>query len=306
MLHTTIKWNCIVTLTCNDANNWDRLVSQAPHSILRGDFMLKTFVVCGVALTTLSATAFAGAITFSGSAASTAGIQATVDAFRSALGANNGAAATPFAGGRREINWDGIPNASAAPNNMSPTQFQGRGVVFSTPGTGFQVSANAGVAPIQFDNLFAGNSTIFEPFSAQRIFSPVGSTITDVTFVAPGSTTAASTSAFGVVFLDVDFVNLTSLSFFDLGNNLLGTFFAPAITGNETFSFLGVQFNAGERVGRVRITAGDVPISLPGCADCVAMDDFIFAEPQAVPEPVGLLLAGAGLAAILLRRRLAA
>ena len=47
--------------------------------------------------------------TFSvGGNASTASIQATVDAFRAALGnPNNGNAAGPLASGRREINWDG-------------------------------------------------------------------------------------------------------------------------------------------------------------------------------------------------------
>src|SRR5947208_14055913 len=36
-----------------------------------------------------------------------ASIQSSVDAFRAALGNNNGNAAQPFPTGRREINWDG-------------------------------------------------------------------------------------------------------------------------------------------------------------------------------------------------------
>jgi len=52
-----------------------------------------------------------------------------------------------------------------------------------------------------------------------------------------------------------------------------------------------VQFNAGEQVGRVRITSGNQVLA-PGntLTDLVVMDDFIFAEPRSVPEPVTLLL----------------
>src|SRR5689334_23740913 len=142
--------------------------------------------------------AFGGTVLFSATGVNAASIQSTVDSFRTALGTNNGAVATPFPNGRREINWDGVPDNLAAPNNLPANQFQGRGVLFSTPGTGFQVSANAGVAPIEFDNLFAGNSLEFAPFSAQRLFTALGSTITDVTFVVPGSLTPAFTSGFGV------------------------------------------------------------------------------------------------------------
>jgi len=261
-----------------------------------------------VALTgaTLIAPAFGAPIVFSSTGSNAAGIQSSVDAFRTALGSNNGAAGTPFPSGRREINWDGVPDNLAAPNNMPANQFAARGTLFSTPGTGFQVSAdssNPTSTPVEFDNLFAGNAALFAPFSAERLFTSLGSNITDVTFVVPGSNNQAFTSAFGIVFSDVDLPNLTSLTFFDLNNVSLGTFFASAIAGNETFSFLGVQFTGGERVGRVRIVAGDQPISSPTCADCVAMDDFIFAEPQAAPEPVTMLLVGGCLAGLLIRRR---
>ncbi len=52
----------------------------------------------------------------------------------------------------------------------------------------------------------------------------LGSNITDVNFFVPGSLSAASVSAFGAVFTDVDLANITSLGFFDLSNQLLGTF----------------------------------------------------------------------------------
>src|SRR3990172_5278393 len=43
-------------------------------------------------------------------------IQSTVDTFRADLGPNNGTGPGPFVGGRREINWDAVPDAVASPN----------------------------------------------------------------------------------------------------------------------------------------------------------------------------------------------
>src|SRR6184192_427626 len=99
-----------------------------------------------------------------------AGIQATVDAFRTDLGSLNPNVVGTLGGGRREINWDGVPDALAAPNNLPANFFNvnsPRGVVFSTPGSGFQVSANSGVAPIEFDNINAAYSSQFQTFSPQ-------------------------------------------------------------------------------------------------------------------------------------------
>jgi hypothetical protein len=124
-----------------------------------------------------------------------------------------------------------------------------RGVVFSTPGSGFQVSANAGVAPVRFGNVNPNYPFLFQTFSPQRLFSAIDSNVIDVAFFVPGSNIAATKSAFGAVFVDVDLTNTTSLQFLDTANNSLGTFFAAA--GPEGLSFLGVQFNAGE-TGRTR------------------------------------------------------
>jgi hypothetical protein len=129
-----------------------------------------------------------------------------------------------------------------------------------------------------------------------------------VNFFVPGSATPAFTTAFGAVFTDVDLANLTSLQFFDLGNQSLGTFFAQAgPVANGSLSFLGVQFNAGETIGRVRITSGNTALgpNETGAVDLVAMDDFIYAEPRAaaIPEPpTALLLALAFVAMTGLRR----
>lgn len=242
----------------------------------------------------------AGTVTFSASGANAADVQPTVDSFRTALGALNPNVVGSFGTGRREINWDGVPDALSAPNNLLATFFNvnsPRGVVFSTPGTGFQVSANAATAtPVEFGNINASYPGLFKTFSAQRLFTSLGSNVIDVTFFVSGTATPAFTTGFGAVFSDVDLASTTSIEFFDLANASLATLFAPSITGNETLSFVGGLFNAGEQVGRVRITSGNSALgpneSLP-TADLVVMDDFIYAEPRAiaaVPEPASLSL----------------
>src|SRR5947199_9183356 len=95
---------------------------------------------------------------FEASGATPADIQTAVDAFRNFLGDNNGVGGT-FPTGRREINWDGAPDAFSAPNLLPANFFNSdapRAVVFFTPGqAGVQVSANrnhATTTPASFGN----------------------------------------------------------------------------------------------------------------------------------------------------------
>ena len=251
--------------------------------------MRNRFVLGGL-LVLLASNAFGAGVTFSASGANPASIQTTVDAYRTALGTLNPNVAGSFASGRREINWDGVPDAASAPNLLPANFFNvnsPRGVVFSTPGTGFQVSANAGVAPVRFDNINATYSSAFITFSAQRLFTALGSNVVDVNFFVPGSTTPATTSGFGAVFTDVDLFAETSIQFFDETDNSLGIYSVPELAGSENLSFFGVLFNAGERVGRVRITSGNAALgpNETSVADMVVMDDFIYAEPQGAVTP---------------------
>ena len=250
---------------------------------------MKTRLILAIVFALVSSTAFGAAVTFQACGANPAAIQSTVDSFRTALGALNPNTAGSFPSGRREINWDGVPDALAAPNNLPANFFNvnsPRGVVFSTPGTGFQVSANAGVAPIEFDNLNPTYSSIFQTFSPQRLFTALGSTILDVNFFVPGSSTPATTIGFGAVFTDVDVASTTSIQFFDAQSTSLGTF--TSATANNGLCFVGVLFNAGETAGRVRITSGNTPLGpndSPPVVDVVVMDDFIYAEPQGAVTP---------------------
>ena len=150
-----------------------------------------------------------------------------------------------------------------------------RGVVFSTPGSGFLVSGNAGLAT---PPLF-GFGNDLQTFSAQRLFTAVNSTTTDVHFFLPGTTTAATTGAFGVVFVDVEVSRLTRFQFFD-GNDDLNYSHDAAVSGNQGFSFLGATVSSAA-IARVRITSGltvGVADKLPGAYEMlrtIALDHEI-------------------------------
>lgn len=242
--------------------------------------------------------------TFSAFGANPAAIQGSVDGFRTALGTLNANVAGSFGSGRREINWDGVPDTSSSPNAFPPNFFNvnsPRGAVFSTPGSGFQVSANAASGtPVEFGNINPVYPGLFQTFSAPRLFTPIGSNVVDVNFFVPGSSAPALTRGFGSVFTDVDLANTTSLQFYDANNVLLDTLYAPGQSGSETLSFLGADYGSAI-VSRVRITNGNAILSQnESFDDLVVMDDFIYGEPIArivgVPEPATMTLLATGLA----------
>jgi hypothetical protein len=216
------------------------------------------------------------------------------------LGNNNGVGGT-FATGRREINWDGVPDELSAPNLLPGNFFNSnspRGVVFFTLGTGFQVSAdssNPTHTPVRFGNIRANFPSNFSTFSPERLFTAVGSNITETLFFIPGTTHSATVKGFGAVFTDVDDEDSTTIEYLDVnGNLLLAQDVLPGPTRRGSLSFLGVTFDT-PNVFLVRITSGNRFLKTHlgenpgndendrGEKDVVVMDDFIYGEPQLLP-----------------------
>ena len=219
---------------------------------------------------------------------SPASIQTAADQFRADLGGalnpNNGQF---FDTGRREINWDGTPDQFASPNALPADFFNitsPRGVVFSTPGSGFRVSRTAAQGQVRFSDIEPSYSSSFQTFSPQRLFSPLGSTITDVDFVVPRTTDRLGVKGFGAVFSDVDVPGSSKIQWFDGAGNLLLERDVPATAISGGLSFLGATFDPDAAVARVRITSGNKAIASGavdgGGNDVVVLDDFIYGEPR--------------------------
>ena len=216
-------------------------------------------------------------------------VASTIGLFRELLGPNNGGEPVSHAWGRREINWDGVPDELAAPSFLPADFFNGpdapraRGAFLATPGDGVQVSAdsdNAVGAAARFGHLNPSYADSFKTFSGERLFSPLTSNIVDLTFFVPGTDTPAVVSSFGAVYTDVD-TDHTAFEYFDVQGNSLGQFAVPV--ENDGLSFLGVIFEE-PIVARVRIAYGTAALGPNDSStyDVAVMDDFIYAEPQAL------------------------
>ncbi|MDP9792100.1 hypothetical protein J2S43_000612 [Catenuloplanes nepalensis] len=227
-----------------------------------------------------------------GAASNAAGLQGTVAAYRLLLGdPNNGSLLGTQPAGRREINWDGTPDAQSAPNALPRDFFNTtapRGVVFSGAST-FQVSAdssNPSAAPVRFGNINSTYPSIFGTFSPERLFTPVNTNKTTIKFFVPGSTEPAAVKGFGAVFTDVDKANTTRVDVYDRWGGLLWGEWVPAGTASsKSLSFLGVTTDAD--IAEVRITTGNAALGAwtndTSSTDLVVMDDFLYGEPKALP-----------------------
>src|SRR5436190_7168027 len=244
---------------------------------------------------------FVAPVVFQAAGATTDSIQSSVDAFRAALGIpNNGNNPGPLKNGRREINWDGgNPNIldTTAPVNPFLVFLNTRGSQFTTPGLGLSQAPPSGGPQgglaVLFSNPTYGQT--FRTFSASRLFTPVGSNITEASFSIPGTngTAPAVVRGFGAVFTDVDQPDgspsprlsnrrsNTLIEYFDRNGRLLFSSSVPASPGNGNLSFFGIVFDDA-RIASVRIKTGDVA---PGPTDdrnhdIVMTDDFVYGEPQ--------------------------
>jgi hypothetical protein len=221
-----------------------------------------------------------------------------IDRFRTLLGNLNAPGPGEQPSGRREINWDAVPdaltNTDAFPANFfntpppAPAGRQ-RGLVMSTPGAGLRVSDG------DFNDIDPSYGAQFNAFSAARTFMTAGTNTLDVFFQVSGEGTPASVQGFGVVFSDVDRPGAARIEVFH-GASSLGVFEAPVRSDADGLSFVGVALSGGEWITRVRITAGEaalaagrLDISDNGPSDLVVMDDFVYGEPHPDTDGDGAL-----------------
>ena len=106
--------------------------------------------------------------------------------------------------------------------------------------------------------------TIFKTFSLSRLFSAIGSNITEVDFFVPGGgNMPATVTGFGAVFTDVDQPDgsgpskkrgnrgaSTLIEYFGADGKVLFSSFVPASPGDASLSFFGIVFDdAADRAG---------------------------------------------------------
>jgi hypothetical protein len=233
--------------------------------------------------TAASAAAQRDVVTGAGSDVATA-----VDKYRALLGDDNGGEPTTHESGRREINWDAVPDEFAAPNALpadffnAPADPRARGVVLETEGDHVAVSAdddNPENAAPRFADINPSYTDTFSTFSEPRLFSPVGSNVVNLQFYVPGTSTPAVARGFGAVYTDVDREETASFELFDAQGHSLETFAVPV--SKNGLSFLGIAY-AEPVVARVRIVYGNTELGPDDDDqyDVAVMDDFIFGEPQ--------------------------
>jgi hypothetical protein len=213
-------------------------------------------------------------------------INTQLGAFRNTLGSVLNT--TPgVQGGRREINWDGVPDSllgGAMPSDFfNPTapgapDSRKRGLAYSGDGS-FRVSRTS------FSEINSQAAMEFSPFSGAKTFANTNSLLWDIGFRVPGTNTPASVNGFGLVVIDVDVPNSFYIEPFS-GNQSLGRYYAPIKSNGSPFSLLGVHF-PNTAITRIRVghdgkLADGLPdISQGGAKDMVVLDDFLYSEPVA-------------------------
>jgi hypothetical protein len=215
-------------------------------------------------------------------------VASQVNRFRRLLGPNNGGGPGGRRNGRREINWDAVPDELARPHELpanffnAPEAPRARGALLTTPGAGVAVSAdgdNPDGAAVRFGDINPGYSRQFTTFSPERLFSPIGSNVVNLRFRAPGTNRPALVRGFGAVYTDIDRRENTAFEYFRANGRSLGKFAAPV--ADRRLSFLGAIFRKAI-VARVRIEYGSGKLGPRDSRryDAAVMDDFLYSEPR--------------------------
>jgi hypothetical protein len=211
-------------------------------------------------------------------------ITSDVNTFKSALGNVN--TTTGVTGGRREINWDAVPDSFAV-NNMPVNFFNPTGTnanIALQRGFEYDLAGNFRISNNGFADLKTEAIADVQPFSGTKTFANTGAAAWPIGFKVAGQNADAAVSAFGVVFVGVNLDNTTYIEPFT-GDKSLGKFFAKPYNSISRHSFVGVKFT-GNIITSVKIVHGngeigsaDKDITNGGTKDLVVLDDIIYSEP---------------------------
>jgi hypothetical protein len=213
-------------------------------------------------------------------------ISAKVDEFRQLLGATLNTAPGAV-GGRREINWEGVPDSllgQTLPNDFFNPAGNDPALAVRQRGLEYEPTGNFMVSKVNFEEINSQAAGQFSAFSGSKTFANVNSDLWNITPEVPGQDVAATVKGFGIVFSDVDVANSTFIEFFSEQKSL-GKFYVPVRTGSSSHSFLGVYFKK-EKVTKIRVghdgvlgDGGKDVSQQAGAHDLITLDDFLYDEP---------------------------
>jgi hypothetical protein len=136
---------------------------------------------------------------------------------------------------------------------------------------------------VRFGHINPGYSRIFKTFSEERVFSPVGSNIVDLTFFVPGTKIPAVTRGFGAVYTDVD-QDHTAFEYFDrMASRWAASRSQSPTTGCRSSAWCSIGRSSPACASSMELRALG-PDDRPG-SDVSVMDDYIYGEPQASASP---------------------
>ena len=250
--------------------------------------------------------ASAAAIVFSGSGADVAAIQASVDALRASIGGvNNGNLVGSQPTGRREINWDGGGAAANATQFASPMNTFNSGATtaaWSPPRPARPWRSGAALTGVRGHQPHLSRD-LPDLQLAEALCGPRQQRDRRALLRARNDHARGRHELRGSVHRRRPAKHLEPAIVQPVGR--LARHLLRPEPFNNGLSFLGLT--STDLIGRVRIVSGNTALGPNdgGAVDVVALDDFIYSEPQAVavPEPASLLLLGTGLAKAMCWRR---
>lgn len=249
--------------------------------------IIRNFLTGGFALLVLTTTVFASSTIRFGTGT---GVGSAINFFRQDLGGANNGTGNSYTSGRREINWDDLPENLCQSPSTDIRKFYNanvpRGMVLAddqsyrcsrTPNFGGQNEV------ARFGNINPNYVQYFNVQSQFRLFAPTGKPEFNIRFFVPGTKIPATVSGFGIVFSDKDNLENGVIILYDAAGEEISRHLAP--NQNNDISFVGVSYNDGTRIAAVRVLAGNAVLGASEAfgsgIDVVAVDDIIYGEPRA-------------------------